>query len=391
MNKKLSVLFLALLLLNKGFLFAQDPGKNKPLQKLLFFHSPTCHSCIKTKEEIIPGISREFSGLIEIEYLDTTDINNYRLMLAVKQKYNCDKPGVPSILVGKQVLVGYDQIKAELKEAIICAIKEGRQERFDMLPGIDLAGHFLSFGALAIAFAGLIDGINPCAFTVIVFFISFLTLQGYKKRELVTIGLAFILAVFSTYILIGLGIFRSLYSLSQFYLISKAVYYFIAGFSFVLGGLALYDLWLYIRSADTAGMILQLPKSVKNRIHAVIGMHYRKKPGSPAQEHRVWRLAVGAFVTGFLISILEAVCTGQLYLPTITFVLKDPALRLRAAGYLLLYNFMFIIPLVIIFLSALFGATSLEFGHFMKKRMALVKILMALVFFGMGFFILRNA
>jgi len=51
---------------------------------------------------------------------------------------------------------------------------------FSRLAGIDLAEHFRSFKTLAIVVAGLIDGINPCAFTVIVFFVSFLAFQGMQ-------------------------------------------------------------------------------------------------------------------------------------------------------------------------------------------------------------------
>lgn len=342
----------------------------------------------------MPQIEKEFSGAITIKYLDTTDVNNYKLMLALKKHYNCEKEGVPTVFMGGNILVGYDQIKEELRETIIAAIKKGMPDRFDKLPGIDLVKHFLSFGVLAIITAGLIDGINPCAFTVIVFFISFLTFQGYRRRELFIIGICFIVAVFLTYVLIGLGIFRSLYSLNKFYLVTKIVYYAIAAFSFLLGIFALYDLWLFIKKRKTEGMILQLPQTIKNRIHAVIGLHYRKtKEGKTevANKKHLFQLISSALITGFLVSILEAVCTGQVYLPTITFVLKDAALRMRALGYLLLYNLMFILPLFVVFLFALLGTTSEEFARFMQKRIAIVKLFMALLFFGLGIFLLSGA
>jgi cytochrome c biogenesis protein CcdA len=92
-----------------------------------------------------------------------------------------------------------------------------------------------------------------------------------------------------------------------------------------------------------------------------------------------------------LVSLLEAVCTGQVYLPTISFVLKSTTLKLEALGYLLLYNFMFIAPLVVIFVLALLGTSSQQFSGFLKKHLGLIKILMVILFFGLGVYLFWRA
>ncbi len=122
----------------------------------------------------------------------------------------------------------------------------------------------------------------------------------------------------------------------------------------------------------------------------MIRLHYRRSRDSSTYQPRVnlSRLVLSALVTGFLVSILEAVCTGQLYLPTIAFVLKSTPLKLQALLYLVIYNLMFILPLLIIFLLALFGVTSGQFANFLKKNLAGVKIIMVLVFFSLGIFLI---
>jgi len=123
-------------------------------------------------------------------------------------------------------------------------------------------------------------------------------------------------------------------------------------------------------------------------------MHYRKtneEKSTGAPPPKLYRLIISAFVTGFLISLLESVCTGQLYLPTITFVLKESSLRLRALAYLLLYNFMFILPLGGILILALLGTTQEGFSRFMKEHLSAVKLSMAILFFVLGIFILLAA
>jgi cytochrome c biogenesis protein CcdA len=93
---------------------------------------------------------------------------------------------------------------------------------------------------------------------------------------------------------------------------------------------------------------------------------------------------MSALIIGLLVSILEGVCTGQTYIPIITFVRVKTYLRLQAIGYLLLYNLMFIVPLLIIFFFALLGVTSDEFSKFLKKHLLTIKILMAILFFSLG-------
>ena len=118
---------------------------------------------------------------------------------------------------------------------------------------------------------------------------------------------------------------------------------------------------------------------------------YRKTKETGAEKtiaSRLARLVLSALITGFLVSILEAVCTGQLYLPTITFILKTTPLKWKAFMYLVTYNIMFIIPLFIIFLLALFGVTSTQFAQFIKKHMVSIKVLMAGLFISLGIFLI---
>jgi len=136
-----------------------------------------------------------------------------------------------------------------------------------------------------------------------------------------------------------------------------------------------------------------LPKTIKERIHKVVGFFYRKNSQEKLDKSKpgLNKLVFSALITGFLVSLLEAVCTGQLYLPTISFVLKSSTLKLQALGYLLLYNFMFIVPLIAILILALLGVSSLQFSGFLKKHLGLIKILMAVLFFGLGIFLIWKA
>jgi hypothetical protein len=386
MIKKISILILFFLCVSTG-LFA-DPSPAKP--KLILFHSLTCHECAQVRDEFMPGIRNKYKDKIDIEYRDIGDIENYKLLLGLKAQYKISEElRVPVIFIAGRFLSGKQAIAGRL-ESFILQASAGSAEVVPVKPEVDLLGYFLSFTPLAVVSAGLIDGINPCAFTVIVFFISFLALQGYRKRELLAIGSCFILAVFLTYLLLGLGLFGFFYSLKGFWIIRRGVNLAVGGLSLCLAAMALRDFLEYKRTGDTEGMSLQLPRAVKNRIHAVIGMHYRKPKdgGGPAARKNIFRLVLTAMITGFLVSILEAVCTGQVYLPTITFVLKAAPVKLQALGYLLLYNLMFILPLAAVFAFSLMGVSSQDFSRVLKKNFLAVKVLMMILFFSLGVFLI---
>jgi cytochrome c biogenesis protein CcdA len=359
--------------------------------KLIIFYSPGCHQCIRAKQELMPVIEKEFKDKIIFEYRDITQLDNYKLFLGLLKENPAQvKFQVPLFYLGGKFLTAQGNLGQRLRNFIVT----GLGENLALGPGsVDLVAYFKSFVPVAIVVAGLSDGINPCAFTVIVFFISFLALQGYRKRELILIGTAFIFAVFLTYLSLGLGILNFFYRFAGFWVVTHLFNIIIGILSIVFGILAIYDFIEFKKTGSTEGLLLQLPKPIKERIHKVIGFFYRKNIQEKQEKLKppLAKLVLSALITGFLVSLLEAVCTGQMYLPTISFVLKSTTLKLQALGYLLLYNIMFIAPLIVIFILALLGTSSQEFSGFLKKRLGLIKILMVLLFFGLGIYLLWRA
>ncbi len=372
---------------------AQEREGTTP-RELMFFYSPTCHNCAVAKQEVIPYLEQRFKGAIRIAFLNVEEMDNYTMLLGLQKqnKVTFTELTMPVFYFEGAFIIGPHRLKERLTDLISQGLRLPPVQRPQGTPGVDLVERFKNFSLFAVVGAGLLDGINPCAFTVIVFFISFLALQGYRRRELVCIGAAFIAAVFLTYIAIGIGLLGFFYHLTHMWVASRIFNVAMGVFTLALGCLAVNDLAVYLRTGRTEGLALQLPSAVKHQIHAIIGMHYRKGMPAPAgtiaPRHTLLRLLLSAFVTGILVSLLEAVCTGQVYLPTITFVLKSSQLKAQALLYLLLYNGMFVVPLIIIFVLALLGTTSQEFAGFLKKHLATVKVLMALFFFGLGAFLL---
>lgn len=393
MNKRSNAFLMFVTLACMAFaLPAAAISLDQPREKLVFFFSQTCHNCHEVKEGILSMVSRDHRGRIDIEYRDIGDMDNYRLLLGIREKTGLnERIRVPAIYYSGRLLVGQDTIENTLLDLIRQSpAGQAQTGAEDAALPVDLTGHFRSFTPAAVSGAGLIDGINPCAFTVMVFFISFLSLQGYRRRELVCIGTAFIVSVFLTYLLLGLGLFNFFYGIKGVFVVRKALNIGIGLFTLALGIASVFDIARFLKTGSTEAMMLQLPQPVKRQIQKIIGLTYRKAAGmdNAALRPGLPGLCATALATGVLVSLLEAVCTGQVYLPTITFVLKSSPLRMQAAGYLVLYNVMFIVPLVAIFLFALAGVSSGQFSKFLRRHFLAIKALMAVMFLVFAVFLL---
>ena len=142
-------------------------------------------------------------------------------------------------------------------------------------------------------------------------------------------------------------------------------------FAIILGILSLRDYFLAKRG-DLNKMILQLPLGIKQRIHKDI-----------KEKTEVGGIIFGSLLAGFLISFLEFGCTGQVYLPTIIFMISKTGLVLKPLFALFLYNIMFIIPLIIIaFLATIF--TTKNIAKSLEKKIPTVKFFTAILFFVLG-------
>lgn len=336
-----------------------------------FFHSEGCRPCLRIKQQFLPQIEAEYKDKIAINYHNIAETDALELKLTLEKEYGILKGSIPEIFLPTVALEGADAIRKDLADAIEEILAQSAPDAAEKIipeqgPILD---KFFTFSPAVIAFAGLADGINPCAFAAMVFFVSFLAINNYGKKQIAYLGGAFILSVFLTYLALGLGIFHVFRKLQLFSFASQLIYYAIAFLALGLGIYSLRDYITYKRTGETKGCSLRwynrLRSLADNRRGLII-------------------LIILAFINGFIIALLESACTGQIYFPTIAFVMKVPSLRLHAFLYLVLYNSLFIVPLVAIFLLACKGTSSEKFALFQKRHLGGIKLTYALLFFGLA-------
>ena len=372
-----------------AFYVFPSAAQTEPVEFALFV-SPTCVHCNKLKREYWGKLQEKYKDRVHFTAYDISQDGNHLIFMETAKAYGIskDKLGYPAAVVGETFLMGYPtQIGTYAENAIEKALllHETTTVKTESAGQENAEAAFKQITFWAIVGAGLIDGINPCAFAVIVFFISFLTVYKYTRREIIVVGVSYCVAVFLAYVLLGVGVFKFLYALRGFTQVIKVFYILTALLCLLFFALAVYDFVLFYKTKKSDGMLLQLPLALKTRIHKIMGFFLRGK-----NNKSTLRLMLAALAVGFGVSLIEAVCTGQVYVPTCVLIMQDPAYRVQALFYLVLYNIMFIIPLVAVFGLALAGYESKAFNDWLKKHLGLTKICLCVVFLGLFLLLLRN-
>jgi cytochrome c-type biogenesis protein len=182
--------------------------------------------------------------------------------------------------------------------------------------------------------AGAMDGINPCAFTVLLLFIAGMlaTVQASPestksvRARLLGMGVIYIGAIFLTYLALGVGVLQSLTIVAHTHIPARLA----ALFAVLLGLWMLKDFFL-----PDLGWQLRAPGRV-----GAIARQAAQKATTPA--------LIGS---GFLIGLCTIPCSGAVYLGVLSLLALQPT-TLLGYSYLVLYNLMFILPLVVILIAA---------------------------------------
>ena len=346
-----------------------------------YYQEPGCPECIQVSEDVMPQIEKRFAGRFVLLNLDTGIMSNYVELVRYQESFKKVKnEPVYMVLDGECILSGIAEIKGQLPARLAeLTERETGREMVKESPLVAaaapsstselIARRFETFTLPMVLAAGLIDGINPCAISTLVFFMSLLAVSRVEYRRLVLMGISFCFASFVTYTALGFGLLRVLHLFSGFVAIRRGIDLAMVAILSVFAVLSFRDALRYRATGRARDITLQLPDKIKVKIHGFM------KRGIGMGSLIVGGLFVGASVTAF-----ESVCTGQVYVPTLVLVVKGGGSALRSVGYLLFYNAMFVLPLVTIFALTLAGLKTKVLLDWSRKNVVLSKMLLGCCF-----------
>ena len=375
--KYMYMLLIAIVTFVSGYSVQCFANEQEPLI-MHFYYTPSCPLCEPTKQ-VVESVEKKYADQIKvIRHNHSESEQSFNSMVMALEYYKRkDTPNLV-VFVG-DVALGNDDINKKLDVTISKLLTEGKItpdfKKFGEASNEEIRKLYSNRATLGVIIAtGLFDGLNPCAFATVILFVSMLAGIGRDKRTILAVGISFIIAVFLTYYALGALFFEIMGAMEGsasivFKSIALAIKWISLLMVVVAGIISLIDAYRAYRSGGRDKMLLVLPEKLKNKI--------RKRLRVTAHSGS---LIVGSFVSGIIISFLEAACTGQTYMPIISALVADNTTASKGYWLLLVYNILFIIPLLAVFFAVFFGITSEQIGNLARKRVWITKTLLGVMF-----------
>ncbi len=220
-----------------------------------------------------------------------------------------------------------------------------------------------SYDLIVILAAALLDSVNPCAFSVLFLTIGFLFSLRKKWGEVLRIGLTYVLGILITYLSIGLIGLRVLNSLSGG---GRLITTIGAVIMLSVGLIELCNVLI-----PNFPIKLQIPKFTKNIL---------------AKQVLKGVTFFGALFLGILVGLFEFPCTGGPYLFVMT--LLHGSEFMRGLLYLIAYNLVFILPLVVILFLSSNAKVAEAVDHMRRTETKKFSLILALLMIELGIIIL---
>ena len=170
--------------------------------------------------------------------------------------------------------------------------------------------------------SSLLDSVHPCSFSILLITIAFLFGLQMTREKILRIGGVYIAGIFASYLLIGLGLLKVLHLFNTPHFMGK-----LGASLLILFGI----INLLNRFFPDMPIKLKMPGIVHRPMAALLER----------------TSVVAAFGLGILVGICQFPCMGGPYLMVIG-LLRDSQTHLAGFWYLLLYNLVLIVPLVLV-------------------------------------------
>jgi len=332
---------------------------------LHMFYGQGCPHCSSLKL-FLESIKDRYPSLIIHEHEVYQNQQERELFEKMSANFNTPIQGVPTVFIDDKVIIGFsstigNSIENEIKRCleINCndpQYKKAGVETMQMVGESSLSSDpekkevMKKLTIPIVIFAAAVDAINPCAFAVLIILMTTAIAITDKKRAL-KFGLAFSASIYIAYFLMGCGLFSAL----QVSGISHTFYFIVTVLAVIVGLLNIKDYFWYGK-----GFLMEVPLSWRPTMKKILN-----SATTP----------FGAFVAGLAVSLFELPCTGGPYIVILGLLAKEVT---RSTGffYLLLYNLVFISPLIILSLLIYKGlSTTVELEEIRQKRIKLLHLI----------------
>ena len=229
-----------------------------------------------------------------------------------------------------------------------------------------------------LAVTGFLNGLNPCGISMLLMVLSILLMS---KRSLYGGSFTYLAGKFLTYLLLGftIGTLFGVIENTLFRTVQKGLELFFAVLAFIFGVFYLID-FIHVMKKEYGRTRFQLPERFRKWNHKMIN-RLMKIPG------QFWYPAL--FLLGIVISAGEFLCTGQVYLASLLYMVEQNAgFNLELAGNLVIYLIAMCVPMVLLTVLVSRGKSVMSASHLSLKILPVIKLVYSIFFFVLFFTLL---
>ena len=339
---------------------------------MYYLYLTACESCAEAEKllDALPeavSVSRggyTFESAVRLTRVNINEAPEYAYALLNAYGVPDEDRLAPILLAGKGYWRGAESIQGFLnyrlpRGAALESIAVKPVEGSGGLPALAWGGCFS---------AGLVAGLNPCALSMLLMFLSILL--SSPNRSAGRMVVIFLAVKFAVYLLIGCCLLEVFTRWNPAWL-PGAAKLILTAVSTVLIALNLWDAF-QARRLDLGRVKNQLPAALRRMLHHRIAALAGARIGLPAA---VILLAV-------LVSAGEFLCAGQLYLSVLLARLLDGTASPGHYGMLVVYCAGFLLPSALLSTAVVRGRSALAASSRLSGHMAVIKLAIAVAHAG---------
>ncbi len=217
---------------------------------------------------------------------------------------------------------------------------------------------------------GLLDSINPCVIGVLLVMLTVLLKTGDRRKVLIN-GLAYTIGVYLTYLVGGLTLLSVFNAVRSVVLIGQVLYFVIGAFIILAGLLEIKDFFWYGRWFSLA-----IPKRLVSYLESKVETTHTS--------------LYAALFFGFIVTLIELPCTGAPYLAILTLMSQSSLNFLTGLPLLLLYNLVFVLPLLAIIWMVYYGFAIKRLEAWKQEHRGTMRLVIGLALSAVGIWIITT-
>ena len=341
-------------------------------QEYILFYGNGCPHCAKVEQYIKDSqVAKKFDLIKKEVFFNNKNLTEFNGYLQ-KHSLTYDKVGVPFLIINSGTDCTYingdtniiDYFSGKLAQITSGNCKDTAFSGNYLSDNLSWSKRLGFFGIMLPA--ALSDSINPCAFAVMLLLLTTILSKHKSRRKTLLAWALFALAIFLTYVGMGIWFFSAFANANNtFYL-----------------KLVVWILWILVWLANLKDyfwygkwFVMEVPFSWRPRMMWLI-----ESVASP-----MW-----AFFVGILVSLFLLPCSSGPYFTILGYMSsQSKVLTDRWYIYLIFYNLMFVLPMLIVSFLVAFGIRSVDnLAKIKHEKTKLIHLIVGLLMLGLGAYVL---